>query len=89
MTTHGMKPFWDRVGEKMVKYDDDLCSHNGVVKGYLEIKSNGITYRSLPPDEYGVIIWVSWEPFCVIYHFSTLSDPDGTIEWKESNNEMS
>lgn len=76
-----MQDFWDRVGSMMVKYDNDLCSHNGIAKGYLEIKSDGIIYRSIPPDEYGVIVWVSWKPFRVIYHFSTLSDPNGTIKF--------
>lgn len=78
---HKMHDFWDRIGNMIVKYEDDLCSHNGVAKGYLEIESsNGIIYRSLPPDEYNVIIWVSWKPFRTIYHFSCLTDP-GTIKW--------
>ena len=70
-----MQDFWDRVGGMTLKYED---RHD---HGYLEIKADNITYRSIPPDEYGVVLWVSWEPFKVIYHFSTLTDPRGTIKW--------
>ena len=70
-----MTPFWDRVNKMVFKYEDQYK------KGYLEIKSHDIIYRSLPPDDHGIIIWVSWEPFKVMGHFSYLTDPEGTIKW--------
>jgi hypothetical protein len=72
-----MKPFWDRVGEMLLKYDDDLGKH----KGYFEVTARDIIYRSLPMDHHGLIEWVSWKPFKIIHHFSYISDPDATIKW--------
>ena len=82
MTTHKMQPFWDSVSKMILKYDNDLFGWDlDHKKGYLEIESNGITYRSLPPDDHGVIVWVSWTPFEIMGHFSYLSDPEGIIKW--------
>jgi len=74
---HKMQAFWGRVGEMLLKHDQDLCKDNG----YLEIEADGVIYRSLPMDDHGCIFWVAWDPYHVIYHFSNLSDPGGTIKW--------
>ena len=72
-----MRPFWNRVNKMMIVEGHDLRN------GYFEIKAHNIIYRSVFDDIHGGTIWVSWEPFKVINHFSYLSDPEGTIKWVE------
>jgi len=74
-----MNTFWRAVGRAVNQYGDLIGK-----EGYLEIIADGILYRSLPPDHHGTIVWISWEPFKRLSHFSALSDPDATVRWKET-----
>lgn len=103
MCDHPMRSFWNKVNEMLKKHDhmiyiEDIDKegrsyeakvHNLVLNGYLRIRAHGIEYRSIP-GEHG-IMWISWEPYRILSHFSSLDDPKGTIEYvpiKDNNDEM-
>lgn len=70
--------FWGRVNAALIEYDESGYARD---VGYFKIVAHGREYRSVGPDEYGKFLWVCWEPWEVVGHFSQLSDPDGSIEW--------
>jgi len=72
-----MKPFWRIVGAAAIKYSDPIFDS----EGYLRIVAHGVEYRSLPDATHGIVEWISWEPYEKMAHFSTLTDPDATVEW--------
>jgi hypothetical protein len=78
---HVMASFWKAVGEVLEKVDFS--------KEYLEIEANGLVYRSIPPDEYNHIIWVCWEPFGVVHHFSVLKDAGAKVSIKKREESLS
>ena len=73
-----MKPFWRRVNNLIGEHDEDIWHK----RGYLEILADGNTYRSIytsPWDSH--ITWISWEPFGMMGHFSSITDRNASIRW--------
>ena len=82
LTKHNV---WEYVTEQDIYGKDfETPVSRLVLSGYLEIEARGIIWRSVPADvsdRHMNVKWVSWEPFEIIGHFSTLTDPHATIKW--------
>jgi len=50
-------------------------------KGYIEIYTNDLIYRSVPV-EHG-IMWLCWDPFHALGHFSQITDENAVVKWIE------
>lgn len=75
MIDKSVQHFWDTASTLVNKYEYSIQSEIG----YLEIKANGVIYRSMFKDRN--IHWICWEPFEILSHFSCLDDPCATIHW--------
>jgi len=83
-----MERFWKEVNDLLAEKDVMIETSTGKVNkllylGYIEIEANNLIFRSIP-DEHG-IMWVCWEPFHVLGHFSQISDECATVKWKNIN----
>jgi len=80
MKHNEMQPFWDAVSAMIEKRHEDIWSG----KGYIEIVSDGVVYRSMyEPDDGRFIMWIRWEPFGCGPHYSHFNDPGATVRWVE------
>ena len=73
---------WIKDNEILVEKGMDLNPF--AESGYIEIWCDGRCYRSVSTDHHP-IWWVCWEPYQVLFHFSSIEGKDYDVQFYDNN----